>query len=58
MNKVKKKEKLPSKSTRQKELKSFALGESITKYPETYAPEVLEAFDNKNPGSNAWTTFI
>lgn len=41
-----------------KELESFALGESETRYPETYAPEVLEAFDNKNPGKIAWTTFV
>lgn len=41
-----------------KELKNFALGENKTKYPETYAPEVLEAFDNKNPGKIAWTTFV
>ncbi|ATH09529.1 7-cyano-7-deazaguanine reductase [Halobacteriovorax marinus] len=24
----------------------------------TYSPEVLEAFDNKNPNSDAWTTFL
>lgn len=41
-----------------KELKDFALGENHTQYPETYAPEVLEAFDNKNPGKIAWTTFV
>lgn len=41
-----------------KELKDFALGESKTNYPQTYAPEVLEAFDNKNPGKIAWTTFV
>lgn len=40
------------------ELKNFKLGETKTHYPETYAPEVLEAFDNKNPGKVAWTTFI
>ncbi|HEX7673452.1 MAG TPA: preQ(1) synthase [Bdellovibrio sp.] len=40
------------------ELKEFALGESNTQYPQTYAPEVLEAFDNKNPGKVAWTTFV
>ena len=47
-----------SPTTRQKELKSFKLGESHTDYKTTYAPEVLEAFDNKNPGKIAWTTFI
>lgn len=41
-----------------KELKDFALGESGTKYPQTYSPETLEAFDNKNPGKIAWTSFI
>lgn len=41
-----------------KELASFILGENQTQYPETYAPEVLEAFDNKNPGKIAWTTFV
>lgn len=41
-----------------KELADFALGENKTNYPETYSPEVLEAFDNKNPGKIAWTTFV
>ena len=41
-----------------KELKNFALGETHTDYPQTYAPEALEAFDNKNPGKIAWTTFV
>ncbi len=58
MNPMKKKAKVPSKSTRQKELKHFALGESHTNYPQTYSPKVLEVFDNKNPDSRAWTTFI
>lgn len=40
------------------ELKNFILGDSKTQYPQTYSPEVLEAFDNKNPGKVAWTTFI
>jgi len=34
------------------------LGNSKTNYPETYAPEVLEKFPNKNPDNDAWTTFI
>ena len=46
------------KSTRSKELKNFKLGEAKTDYPATYAPEALEAFDNKNPGKIAWTTFV
>ena len=41
-----------------KELANFSLGEDETSYPQTYAPEVLEAFDNKNPGKIAWTTFV
>lgn len=40
------------------ELKDFALGETKTEYPSTYSPDILEAFDNKNPGSIAWTTLI
>lgn len=40
------------------ELKNFSLGESKTEYPQSYAPEALEAFGNKNPGKIAWTTFI
>lgn len=40
------------------ELKNFKLGENQTDYPETYSPAVLEAFDNKNPGKVAWTTFV
>lgn len=40
------------------ELKGFSLGGSSTSYPKTYAPEALEAFDNKNPGKIAWTTFV
>ncbi len=46
------------KSTRSKELKNFKLGQNQTEYPSTYAPEMLEAFDNKNPGKIAWTTFV
>lgn len=34
------------------------LGNSKTDYPSTYSPQVLEKFPNKNPGSDAWTTFI
>ncbi len=46
------------KSTRGAELKNFKLGEAETAYPDTYSPQVLEAFANKNPGKVAWTTFI
>ena len=41
-----------------KELASFSLGSAETAYPTTYSPEILEAFDNKNPGQIAWTTFV
>ncbi len=34
------------------------LGNSKTDYPSTYSPGVLEKFPNKNPGSDAWTSFI
>lgn len=54
----KKTAKAPHKGRDPKELKNFSLGENKTEYPQTYAPELLEAFDNKNPGSEAWTTFI
>jgi 7-cyano-7-deazaguanine reductase len=39
------------------ELKQFSLGEK-SEVPSTYAPEVLEAFQNKNPNDIAWTSFI
>ncbi|PIP89248.1 MAG: 7-cyano-7-deazaguanine reductase [Bdellovibrionales bacterium CG12_big_fil_rev_8_21_14_0_65_38_15] len=45
-------------SGRSNELKEFKLGQAQTDYPTHYAPEVLEAFDNKNPGKVAWTTFV
>ena len=40
------------------ELKDLGLGEIDTQYPTTYSPKSLEIFDNKNPGSEAWTTFV
>lgn len=47
-----------NKSRSRDELKNFSLGESRTSYPATYSPQILEAFDNKNPNSAAWTTLI
>ena len=47
-----------NKKDRNKELKDFELGNSNTKYSVDYSPKLLEAFDNKNPGKTAWTTFI
>jgi 7-cyano-7-deazaguanine reductase len=42
-----------------KELKGVTLlGSQKTNYPTDYAPEVLESFLNKNPGQDAWTTFV
>ncbi len=43
---------------RSQELKTFSLGQVKTNYPQTYAPEILEAFENKNPASVAWTTLV
>jgi 7-cyano-7-deazaguanine reductase len=45
------------KKNRDSELKSFSLGKN-SEIPNTYAPEVLEAFQNKNPKSTAWTSLI
>jgi 7-cyano-7-deazaguanine reductase len=39
-------------------LKKLSLGKKTTKYPKTYSPKLLEAFDNINPDKEAWTTFI
>lgn len=40
------------------ELAGFALGQEKTEYPATYSPDLLEAFDNKNPEAVAWTSLI
>ncbi len=41
------------------ELKGVSLlGNGNNEYPSTYSPQILESFDNKNPGSEAWTTFV
>lgn len=40
------------------ELKDFKLGETNTNYDLQYSSSILEAFDNKNPHSIAWTSFI
>lgn len=45
------------RSTRKAELKDFSLGQK-TNYNFNYNPKLLEAFDNKNPGKVAWTTFV
>ena len=41
-----------------KSLDKLALGSTDTQYPDAYNPKLLEAFANKNPGSEAWTTFL
>lgn len=33
------------------------LGSSETKYPQQYAPEILESFPNKHPENNYWVKF-
>ena len=41
------------------ELKTVKLlGNTNTDYPQSYAPEVLEIFPNKNPSQDAWTSFL
>lgn len=47
-----------NKSKRTDELKNFKLGENNTDYVFNYSPDLLEAFDNKNPDHVAWTTFV
>ncbi len=49
---------MKKRKSRSDELKNFKLGESHTDYSSDYNPKLLEAFDNKNPGKVAWTTFI
>jgi 7-cyano-7-deazaguanine reductase len=46
------------KTTRKSELKKFKLGQDHTEYKSHYAPEVLEAFQNKNPKAVAWTSLV
>lgn len=46
------------KVNRKQELQNFKLGEANTHYEMTYNPSLLEAFENKNPGKIAWTTFV
>ncbi len=43
----------------EQDLKTVSLlGNTETNYPSTYSPETLEKFPNKNPNSDAWTSFI
>ena len=43
---------------RKEELKDFSLGKENTSYSFAYSPEVLEAFSNRCPESDAWTSFL
>ena len=57
--KTKKTSNKKSKPRSEKELTGVShLGNNDTKYKMEYAPEVLESFVNKNPGNDAWTTFV
>jgi 7-cyano-7-deazaguanine reductase len=48
-----------SKERSNSELKGVSLlGNTETNYPTQYSPETLEVFPNKNPKSEAWTTFV
>jgi 7-cyano-7-deazaguanine reductase len=48
-----------SKQRSAKELKGVnLLGSNITQYKTDYDPSILEKFPNKNPKSDAWTTFV
>ena len=40
------------------ELKNHLLGSGQTEYVQTYNPEILEVFSNKNPNNDAWTTLV
>jgi 7-cyano-7-deazaguanine reductase len=42
----------------EKELADLGLGEANTTYLTNYSPKLLESFPNKNPQSDAWTTFL
>ncbi|MGE0631325.1 MAG: preQ(1) synthase [Pseudobdellovibrionaceae bacterium] len=49
---------MKSKQRSKKELQNLTLGENNTSYSTSYSPDLLESFDNKNPGKIAWTTFV
>ena len=44
-------------STREQEESITLLGNQGTKYPDDYAPEVLESFENKHPGNDYFVKF-
>ncbi len=46
-------------SRKESELKTVTLlGSNTNEYKQDYDPSILESFPNKNPTSEAWTTFI
>lgn len=48
-----------SQARSSKDLKGVTLlGQTHTDYPQTYAPEVLETFNNQHPDTENWTTFV
>lgn len=53
-----KKKTTQSKARDPKGLSHMKLGEKNTVYKTEYDPKLLESFPNKNPKSEAWTTFI
>ena len=55
---AKKKQSKSAQKRQNKELKDLALGQSQTEYLIDYDPNLLESFPNKNPKSEAWTTFL
>jgi 7-cyano-7-deazaguanine reductase len=55
---MKKTTKTTASGRKKTELKNFSLGSETTHYPSLYSPEILEAFDNKNPTKIAWTSLI
>lgn len=56
--KVASKSKTTKSARNAEELSDFSLGQAHTEYPSAYSPDILEAFPNKNPASEAWTTFV
>lgn len=49
---------MKKKSRKTEELKNFKLGSDKTDYSFSYDPGLLEAFENKNPNSEAWTSLV
>lgn len=47
-----------TKRTKKELIGVSLLGNTETSYPTNYDPKVLEAFPNKNPKDDAWTTFV